>query len=29
ADIKPSIRGEALSIQDFGKLADALKEVGL
>lgn len=29
ADIKPSIRGEALSIQDFGKLAEALKEVGL
>ena len=29
ADIKPSIRGEALSIADFAKLADALKEVGL
>lgn len=29
AEIKPSIRGEALSIQDFGRLADALKEVGL
>ncbi|HEK9098011.1 TPA: 16S rRNA (adenine(1518)-N(6)/adenine(1519)-N(6))-dimethyltransferase RsmA [Streptococcus equi subsp. zooepidemicus] len=29
AGIKPSIRGEALSIQDFGRLADALKEVGL
>ena len=29
AEIKPSIRGEALSIADFAKLADALKEVGL
>lgn len=29
AGIKPSIRGEALSIKDFGRLADALKEVGL
>ncbi len=29
AGIKPSIRGEALSIQDFGRLADALKQVGL
>lgn len=29
AGIKPSIRGEALSIQDFGWLADALKQVGL
>lgn len=28
ADIKPSIRGEALTIPEFGKLADALKEVG-
>ncbi|HEK9074351.1 TPA: 16S rRNA (adenine(1518)-N(6)/adenine(1519)-N(6))-dimethyltransferase RsmA [Streptococcus equi subsp. zooepidemicus] len=28
AGIKPSIRGEALSIQDFGRLADALKQVG-
>ena len=27
AKIKPSIRGEALSIPDFGSLADALKEV--
>ena len=29
AKIKPSIRGEALSIPDFASLADALKEVGL
>lgn len=29
AEIKPTIRGEALSIADFAKLADALKEVGL
>lgn len=29
AGIKSSIRGEALSIQDFGRLADALKQVGL
>ncbi|WP_270320464.1 16S rRNA (adenine(1518)-N(6)/adenine(1519)-N(6))-dimethyltransferase RsmA [Streptococcus infantarius] len=29
AEIKPSIRGEALSIADFARLADALKEVGL
>ena len=29
AEIKPSIRGEALSIVEFAKLADALKEVGL
>lgn len=29
AGIKPSIRGEALSIQDFGRLTDALKQVGL
>ena len=29
AGIKPSIRGEALSIADFARLADALKEVGL
>lgn len=29
AEIKPSIRGEALSITEFAKLADALKEVGL
>jgi 16S rRNA (adenine1518-N6/adenine1519-N6)-dimethyltransferase len=28
ADIQPSIRGEALSIPDFGRLADSLKEVG-
>jgi 16S rRNA (adenine1518-N6/adenine1519-N6)-dimethyltransferase len=28
AEIKPTIRGEALSIADFGRLADALKEVG-
>ncbi|EHJ51674.1 16S rRNA (adenine(1518)-N(6)/adenine(1519)-N(6))-dimethyltransferase RsmA [Streptococcus macacae] len=28
ADIKPSIRGEALSISEFAKLADALKEAG-
>lgn len=28
ADIKPSIRGEALTIPQYGKLADALKEVG-
>lgn len=29
AGLKPSVRGEALLIQDFGRLADALKEVGL
>ena len=29
AEIKPSIRGEALSIAEFAKLADARKEVGL
>ena len=29
AEIKPSIRGEALSIAEFAKLADALKEVEL
>ena len=29
ADIKPSVRGEALSIADFARLADALKEAGL
>lgn len=29
AEIKPSIRGEALSISKFAKLADALKEAGL
>ena len=29
AEIKPSIRGEALSIAEFAKLADALKEDGL
>lgn len=29
AKIKPSIRGEALSISDFASLADALKEVGI
>ena len=29
AEIKPSIRGEALSIAEFAKLVDALKEVGL
>ena len=29
AEIKPSIRGETLSIAEFAKLADALKEVGL
>ncbi|MGF1400672.1 16S rRNA (adenine(1518)-N(6)/adenine(1519)-N(6))-dimethyltransferase RsmA [Streptococcus infantarius] len=29
AEIKPSIRGEALSIAEFAKLADTLKEVGL
>lgn len=28
ADIKPSIRGEALTIPQYGKLTDALKEVG-
>ncbi|WP_203264227.1 16S rRNA (adenine(1518)-N(6)/adenine(1519)-N(6))-dimethyltransferase RsmA [Streptococcus uberis] len=28
ADIKPSIRGEALTIPQYWKLADALKEVG-
>ncbi|MDB6184201.1 16S rRNA (adenine(1518)-N(6)/adenine(1519)-N(6))-dimethyltransferase RsmA [Streptococcus vestibularis] len=29
AAIKPSIRGEALSISDFARLSDALKEAGL
>lgn len=29
AKIKPSIRGESLSIPDFASLADALKEVGI
>ncbi|MGQ9413095.1 16S rRNA (adenine(1518)-N(6)/adenine(1519)-N(6))-dimethyltransferase RsmA [Streptococcus pluranimalium] len=29
AELKPNLRGEALSITDFGRLADALKEVGL
>ena len=29
ADIKPSIRGEALSISDFAYLSDALREAGL
>lgn len=29
AKIKPTIRGEALSIPDFASLADALKEVGI
>ena len=29
ADIKPSIRGEALTITDFARLADALREVAL
>ena len=29
ADIKPSIRGEALSISDFAHLSDALSEAGL
>lgn len=29
ANIKPSIRGEALSIPDFARLSDALREVGL
>ncbi|MFS6390833.1 16S rRNA (adenine(1518)-N(6)/adenine(1519)-N(6))-dimethyltransferase RsmA [Streptococcus agalactiae] len=29
AKIKPSIRGEALSIPDFASLADALKDVGI
>ena len=29
AGLTPSVRGEALSIEDFGALADALKEVGL
>ena len=29
ADIKPSIRGEALSISDFAHLSDALSESGL
>ncbi|PNY20330.1 16S rRNA (adenine(1518)-N(6)/adenine(1519)-N(6))-dimethyltransferase RsmA [Streptococcus parauberis] len=28
SEISPGIRGEALSIEQFGKLADALKEVG-
>ena len=28
AELKPNLRGEALSIADFGRLADALKEVG-
>ena len=29
ADLQPNVRGESLSIHDFGRLADALKEVGL
>ncbi|MGT2754746.1 16S rRNA (adenine(1518)-N(6)/adenine(1519)-N(6))-dimethyltransferase RsmA [Streptococcus ovis] len=29
AELAPSIRGEALTIADFGRLADALREVGL
>ena len=29
ANIKPSIRGEALSIPDFARLSDALSEAGL
>ncbi|MBY5035009.1 16S rRNA (adenine(1518)-N(6)/adenine(1519)-N(6))-dimethyltransferase RsmA [Streptococcus gallolyticus] len=29
AGLTPTVRGEALSIEDFGKLADALKEVGV
>uniref|UniRef100_UPI003F68BDB8 16S rRNA (adenine(1518)-N(6)/adenine(1519)-N(6))- dimethyltransferase RsmA n=1 Tax=Streptococcus pluranimalium TaxID=82348 RepID=UPI003F68BDB8 len=29
AELKPNLRGEALSIADFGRLADALKEAGL
>jgi len=29
ADIKPSIRGEALTITDFARLADALREVDM
>lgn len=29
ADLKPTVRGEALSLADFGKLADSLKEQGL
>lgn len=29
SNIKPSVRGEALTIAEFGKLADALKEVNL
>lgn len=29
ANIKPSIRGEALSIPDFARLSDALREAGL
>lgn len=29
ATLRPNLRGEALSIADFGRLADALKEVGL
>lgn len=29
ADLKPSIRGEALTITDFARLADALREVDL
>lgn len=29
AELKPNLRGEALSITDFGRLADALKEAGL
>lgn len=29
AELKPNLRGEALSIADFGRLADAIKEVGL
>lgn len=29
SDLQPNVRGESLSIHDFGRLADALKEVGL
>lgn len=29
AELKPNIRGEALSIPDFGRLADALMDVGV
>lgn len=29
AELQPNVRGESLSIHDFGRLADALKEVGL